>query len=433
MSETTSSTGDAGASTDTKTFGSASGFRGTWYRHSRVRRTWQSTPGDKNSCHLSTWASWLLVLPYNAVARPFRRWWGSSQNNWKWILLRGSNSSWRRWVASGGKLCWKTSTPNLNVQSLGCLKRLTKAMKAMWKGMKSCLKIWLLKEPLWATCGPTCCSETQPWPRRTKSAWWWSHKGISNTTLWWMPFACWEPSSFMRFKDNRETTRARPMMWTMFKKRRGMQLCRWKSLCFRLWERRNSRCGNRPDVAIDQFLAEGGWRCLGGATIRRCLDRCGPRRQWDGHLHGHLLGCPKAPIREGEKSRILALPWEGFWQEGEDQVSHETVQTSGGQDCGVRLPTLRAEGPLEGWMPKEESRWRFFNIDAKDPNGQCACLCGQGAGRWRSWCLRHGVSRPGLMMCLCRTFPRTSWRVSENHHLLGNWCLWRGKPVSHKW
>jgi hypothetical protein len=47
-----------------------------------------------------------------------------------------------------GKLCWKTSTPNLNVQSLGCLKRLTKAMKAMWQGMKSCLKIWLLKEPL---------------------------------------------------------------------------------------------------------------------------------------------------------------------------------------------------------------------------------------------------------------------------------------------
>ena len=111
----------------------------------------------------------LLVLPYNTVARPFRRWWDSSQNNWKWILLRGSNSSWRRWVASGGKLCWKTSTPNLNVQSLGCLKRLTKAMKAMWQGMKSCLKIWLLKEPLWATCGPTCCPETQPWRQPVKA------------------------------------------------------------------------------------------------------------------------------------------------------------------------------------------------------------------------------------------------------------------------
>ena len=268
--------------------------------------------------------------------------------------------------------------------------------------------------------------------RRTKSAWWWSHKGISNTTLWWMPFACWEPSSFMRFKDNRETTRARPMMWTMFKKAKRnatmpmkvTMLSSLRTVKFPMWQ--STRCGNWP------VSCWRGWRCLGGATNRRCLDRCGPRRQWDGHLHGHLLGCPKAPIREGEKSRILALPWEGFWQEGEDQVSHETVQTSGGQDCGVRLPTLRAERPLEGWMPKEESRWRFFNIDAKDPNGQCACLCGQGAGRWRSWCLRHGVSD---LAWWCAYVEPSKGPVDGFQKIItswGNWCLWRGKPVRHK-
>ena len=49
----------------------------------------------------------------------------------------------------------------------------------------------------------------------------------------------------------------------------------------------------------------------------------------------------------------------------------------------------------------------------------------------RSWTMTKLMSRscrlrPGLMMCLRRTFPRTSWRVSENHHLLGQSVFLKG-------